>query len=407
MIQDGVAKLVRYKKQAGGLGVIAGTTGGQALRRVTSLIDLSKGTYQSNEKRSDFQVGDYRHGARRVEGPLSGELSPLTYADFMAAILRRDFAAVAAITGLSLTIAASGALWTITRAAGSWLTDGAKVGDGVRLTAGAFNAANSNKNLQIVDLTALVMTVFVMNGSALVAEGPIATATVSFPGKKTFVPSTGHTNDLFTIEHYYSLLDESEVFVDCKPGTMRIGLPATGLSTVDWGFLGRDMQTFNTAAAPYFTSPAAETSTGILAAVNGVILLGTTPIATLSNLELNVNGNVNSEPVAGSNVAPDVFRGRVVVTGEFSAFLENMTFRDAFKDETEVSLFGAFTTSNQAAADFLAFSMSRMKLQGAGKDDPETGIKQRVPFQALVNGAGGAGVKHEKTTISLQDSAIP
>lgn len=405
MIQTGVAKLVRYKKQTT-LGTAPGVTGGQALRRVESLIDLAKATYQSNEKRSDFQVGDFRHGAQTVEGPISGELSPGTYKDFEAAILRRDYTAVADIVlgATTLTIAASGSLWTITRSAGSWITDGAKVGNVVRITAGAFNAANLNKNLQIVDLTATVMTVFVLNASALVAEGPIASGTVSLPGKKTFVPTSGHTNDFFGIEHYYSEIDESELFLDCKPGTMAVGLPATGIATVGWGFMGRSVQRFSGANAPYFTGPAAETSTGVLAGVNGSLVVNGTPIALLTGLTINASGNLAGEPVVGSNVYPDIFRGRVVVTGEFSAFFENVTLRDVFYDETEVSLLAAFTTSNLAAADFVAYTLQRLKFGGSGKDDPETGIRQRIPFQALFNTTGGASNKHEQTTIAIQNS---
>lgn len=406
MIQTGVAKLVSYKKQVT-LGLAPGTSGGQRLRRVTSGIDLAKATYQSNEKRSDFQVGDFRHGAQTVEGPLSGELSPGTYKDFMAAILRRDFTAVTDIVlgATTLTIAASGSLWTLTRSAGSWITDGAKVGNVVRLTAGAFNAANLNKSLHIVDLTATVMTVLVLNGSALVAEGPIASGTVNFPGKKTFIPTSGHTNDFFAIEHNYSEIDESELFLDCKPGTMAVGLPATGIATIDWGFMGRSVERFSGANAPYFTAPAAETSTGVLAAVNGALVVNGSPIALLTGLSMNVTGNLAGEPVVGSNKYPDIFRGRVVVTGEFSAFFENITLRDVFYDELEVSLLSAFTASNLAAADFVAFTLQRLKFGGAGKDDPETGIRQRIPFQALFNATGGASNKHEQTTIAVQDSA--
>jgi hypothetical protein len=37
----------------------------------------------------------------------------------------------------------------VARSAGSWLTDGIKIGQVGRLTAGGFNAANSNKNLLV------------------------------------------------------------------------------------------------------------------------------------------------------------------------------------------------------------------------------------------------------------------
>lgn len=128
-----IAKVVAYKKEAT-WGQLAGATGGKQLRRVTADFNLEKETYESNEIRTDRQTADFRHGVRSAAGNLSGELSPKTYLDFMAAVVARDFSAVTALSGLSVTIAASGDLYTITRSAGSFIADGIKVGNVVRLT---------------------------------------------------------------------------------------------------------------------------------------------------------------------------------------------------------------------------------------------------------------------------------
>ena len=71
-----------------------------------------------------------------VDGPFTGELSPGTYKDFMAAAVRKAFAAVAAITGMSITIAGSGPTYTVTRGAGDFIAGGIKLGMVGRLTAG-------------------------------------------------------------------------------------------------------------------------------------------------------------------------------------------------------------------------------------------------------------------------------
>jgi soluble cytochrome b562 len=103
-LETGVAKKLTYKKETT-WGTIAGASGGQRLRRVTSDIDLKKDTYQSNEIRDDYQVSDFRHGMRKVEGSIQGELSAKTYGAFFESLLRRDFTTVTSLTGLSLTIA--------------------------------------------------------------------------------------------------------------------------------------------------------------------------------------------------------------------------------------------------------------------------------------------------------------
>ncbi|WP_434033719.1 phage tail tube protein [Cupriavidus sp. a3] len=404
-IAKGLFKQLRYKLQTA-QGVAAGTSGGQILRRVTSDISLNKDTYQSEEIRSDQQIADFRHGVRRVAGTINGEISPGTYADLLAAILRRDFTAVTAISGASITIAVGSLLGTVqayivTRAAGSFLTDGIKAGDVVRLTAGSFNAANLNKNLLVVSLTALALTVIPLNGVAMVAEGPIASATVSVPGKKTYVPTSAHTDKYITFEHWFSDVAQSERFTDCKLAQMDINLPATGMATLAAQVQGLDMVT---ATSVYFTAPAVETTSGVVAAVNGVLLAGGVPVGLVTGMSASINANLTGDPVVGQNTLPDLYPGRVVVTGQFTAYFQDAVLRDAFVNETEIGISAALTTGNTAAADFLAMTMSRVKLGSASKDDGEKGLIQTFSFQALLNGAGGAGAANEKTTISVQDS---
>ena len=397
---SGVFKQLAYKAEST-YGTAPAASGAQSLRRVTSDISLTKDTYQSNEIRTDQQMQDMRHGVRRVAGTINGELSPGTYADFMAAALRRDFAAVSAITGLSITIAGSGP-YTLTRSAGDFLSSGIKKGDIVRLTAGSFNAANLNKNLLVTAMTSTVLTVRVLNGSALVTEGPIASATVTLPGKKTFAPTSGHTNKSFSIEHWYGDLAQSEVYTGCQPSTLDFQLPASGLATLGIGIMG---QGINTAASQYFTSPNAATTTGLLAAVNGILLVGGVPVASLTGLTLNVQSNRSGDPVVGSNVIPTLFPGRILSSGQATAYFDSVTLRDAFLNESEFELIMALSADNTAAAAFLSLALPRCKANGHTLNDGEGGLVATIPFQALLPLTGGSGIANELTTISVHDSA--
>lgn len=397
---SGVAKQLRYKAESA-FGTAPGATGAQLLRRVQSTLDLNKDTYQSNEIRDDYQVADYRHGVRRVSGNVKGELSPGTYKDFIAAALRKDFAAVSALTSLNITVSGTGPSYTIARDTGSWLTGGIKIGQVVRLTAGSFAAGNLNKNLLVTGVVALELTVIVLNGSALTAEGPISSATLTIPGKVCYVPTSGHTNKSFAIEHWFSDVSQSELFLGCKVDSLEIGLPPTGMSTIDVAFQGQDIDTDSSA---YYTSPTAATSTGIVAAVNGVLLVGGTAVAICTGLSIKVASGLSSEPVVGSNILPEHSQGRVVVSGQFTAYFANATLRDNFINEDEISLVTALTTSNAAAADFLVFAMPRLKVGSAGKDDGEKNIVATYSYQALFNSTGGSGVSTEKSTLMVHDS---
>lgn len=396
-IGSGVEKQVIYKKQTG-LGVKASVGSAQILRRVTSGIELKKNTFQSNEIRTDYQIADFRHGSKFVEGPLSGEISPGTYKEFMAAAVRKDFAAGASIASLTLTTAGSGPTYTITRSAGSWITDGVKVGDIVRVTAG-LAAGNLNKNYLVASLTATVLTVYVLNGTSISAQSAIAACTLSVTGKKTLTPTSGHTADYFTIEQWYgSGVALSEQFLDCKVNTMDVQIQASGMATVNFGFLGRNV---DLGTAAYFTSPTAATTSGVMAGSNGLLIVGGAAVGSVTGMNFTANGNMTQEAVVGANSTPDIFAGSVIVSGQMTILLENDTYVQMFEDETEASVTMTLTTNNTANADFVSFTMPRIKVGGNSKDDGQKGIVQTVPFTALLNPGTNNG---DVTTLMIQDS---
>lgn len=412
---SGVEKKVILAPQAAqGTCAVANLATAQYLRRVTSSLNVTKETYQSNEIRADRQVGDFRHGVQSVEGSLAGELSPGTYGKLMAAILRKAWVA-AKIGGPEIDIAAAvttGASGTFTSAAtGTFITDGLKVGDVIRWTGWTTTGAGNNaRNFLITALTNLVMTGTMLDGAAIAAKIAGDSVTATGVGKKVWTPATAHTENWFSIEHNFSDVDLSEVFWDLKVNTMAVKLPATGLATIDVGMMGLNHTNKISADSPYFSAVLAASTGGVLAAVNGALYVAGTKIALITGLDFDVAGGLSAEAVVGSNVKPDIFDGRVVIKGNMSVFFENATFRDYFENETEVSINCVFTDSNLATAGFLAFSMPRVKVGGASKDDGEKGIIQTMPFVALFNTAGDDGttctVNTISTTLSVQDSTL-
>jgi len=408
-------KLVLAPQAAKGTCAVANLATAQYLRRVTSTLNMTKETYQSNEIRADRQVADFRHGVQSVEGALSGELSPGTYNLLMAAILRKAWVA-APVGGPESDIEAAvttGNSGTFTSAAtATFLQDGLKVGDVVRWTGWTTTGAgNNDRNFLITALTDLVMTGTMLDGSPGGAKIAGDAVNATGVGKKIWTPQSGHTEDWFSIEHNFSDVDLSEVFWDCKVSSMAVKLPPTGLSAIDFAMMGLNHTNYAAGAAPYFSAVLAADTHGVLAAVNGAIYIQGVKVALLTGLDFDVAGNLSSEPVVGSNVKPDIFDGRVVVKGNMTVFFEDATFRDYFENETEVSINAVFTDSNDATADFLAFTMPRVKVGGATKDDGEKGIVQTLPFVALFNSTGGGdtgatATNKLATTLSIQDSTL-
>jgi hypothetical protein len=396
----GIFKQVSIKREVT-YGVPPGASGFQLLRRVESTLDLTKDAYQSNELRPDLQDADMRHGPRRVRGAIKGELSPGTYSDLFAIICKRDFTAGVSVAAMSMTIAGAGPTYTLTRAAGSYLADGFKVGDVVRLSVGVLNALNINKNLFVLALTATVATVLPLNSSAMFPEGPIASTTMAVFGKKTYIPLTGHTDVSVAVEHWHSDISQSELFTGIKFDKADIALPPTGMATVNFDAMGQNM---TPAAVRYGTSPTPVTTTAVVAAVNGALMVNGALAAFVTGLQFSINPSFTGDPVVGSNLVPALFTGRVPVTGQFTAYFQDAVLRDLFINETESQLAVALTSDNTATAAFLACVMSRVKFMGATKNDGEGALVQTFPFKALLNLAGGAGTANEATTISVKES---
>lgn len=401
-ISKGTAKVVAYKKETT-WGTAAGASGGKQVRRVTADFNLTKETYESNEIRTDRQLADFRHGVRSADGTLSGELSPNSYSDFMQSLVAKDFAAVTAVSSLSVTIAAgSGTLWTVTRAAGDWLSSGVKVGSVIRLSGVGLATGNAGKNLLVVAMASSVITVQVLNGSVLTAEGPIASVTATVVGKQTFVPATGHTEDSYTIEQWFQDISQSEVFTGLRVGSMNVQLPATGLTTVDFSFMGKDLSSKGT--TQYFTSPTAQGTNGIFAAVNGAMIVNGQPVALVTSADFTVERAMENATAVGSNSVAEIFLGRIRCTGNLSVYFQDASFRNYFDDETPVSIVFALTTGSEANADFLTFTMPKVKLGSFSKADAELGLVASTSFQALLNGDTTAGLP--ATTIQIQDSTL-
>lgn len=377
-LQPQVNVQLRYGVEAS-LGVQS-VAAGQLLRRVASTINLAKDAFSSNEVRPDQQVYDARHGVRRVSGNIQGELSTQSYDDFIEASLRGTWASgVTASQSDFTSIVVSAGKFQI--GSGSWITKGFRVGDVVRLL--GFSHANVGRNFRITALTATQATVY-PSPDAMSSQTTFGVAVV---GKKLLC---GTTQRSFTVEQYYPDIDVSETFLGCRIGEMAVSLPPTGMANISFGLQGVDMLDTNAAQAPVFANPAAAQATNLLAGVNGSLSVAGAPSAIVTALDLSVSNNLSSTPVVGSVIVPEIFYGRLVVTGSLSAYFADQTMLDYFLNETEISLVAQLDDAN--GSDFMTFRLNRVKLMGANKSvGPDGGVILQSPFQSLLS-SGVTGV---------------
>lgn len=397
-IAQGIYKTVAYKKESA-WGTAPGAASGKELARITGMGNLTKSTYQSAEIDRSQQVRGFRHGSRTSGFAFNGELAAGKYLDFWAAMARAAYS-TAPTTGAIITVTASASGPHFVRSGGSFISDGFRVGDVLRWSGWTAPAtANNAKNFLITALTATNMTVIALDGSAVVAKAAGDSVTGAMQGKRASVPTTGHTDDSFYFEDWYSDIAQSEQWSGQKLQNIAVNLAPNAMATIAMNFLGKDIVT---GTSQYYTAPAAPTQSERLAGVNGVAVLAGVQSVVMTGLNFTMDSGLTAPPVIGSNVVPAIFRARATASGQATVFFEDAVARDAFKDETIVSIVGAFTASNAANADFIAFNFPSVKLGGASKGDGEQGIPLTLPFTAYLPDTVATGVLD--STFAIQDS---
>ena len=395
------------------------------LRRVTSNLDLKKATFKSNEIRTDMQRAILAVGANSVDGTISGELSNKTYADFMAAVVRREFTSAAnslvasAVTSISAlaggtTLTVNGTFPALTNTENT-----VKIGDVVRITGFVGNPTLNNVNFILTGATTTALTLDLLYSTFTTASSAeTAACTLTVVGKKTYIPKANHVKNSFQIEHFYKDIDESELFVGCRPTQMALKLSPSSMSTVDFTFMGQDMKPIHWGGTPGQGTPAlnaapqASTNNAVVSANTGALYLkdskdgSLVKVGLVTAFDASVNGNGSVAQVIGSVYTPDVFLGALDVTGNMSIYFTDALYRNSFINQSAVSIIAVFRSDASATSDFISVIIPNARLTTASKDDGEKGLILTTPYSALIYDQSVGTTMFEETTIQIQDSAL-
>lgn len=404
-LQSNVRVTIAYAEESA-FGVAA-STAGRLIRRVKSNLGTKKESFQSNEIRPDQQVYDMRHGMRKAEGSVEGELSLLTWDDWFAGLLRSTWATGVSKTQAQLGDVTAGASLSKFVFANSAALEGFRVGDVLRFTAG-MPASILNKNYRITNISTDGKNVFTYPAPGETVSTPVTTYAVKVYGKKILC---GQTQRSYTIEQRYPDVDMSELFTGCRIGSCAISIKPNGMVTVNWGILGKDGNLLSGANSPYFAAPDAAYATGIFAGVNGSMRLGIPGVAEseaaiVTSVDMTIDNGLQSEGVIGASTAPDVFYGPLTVKGSMSVYLSDRTVFDAFLLEQDMTLVIQLDLPGGVAGsadDFIVFKLPRIKLSDATKDvAAEGGVIVTYPFQALITPTDN--LARDEATIAIQRS---
>jgi hypothetical protein len=339
----------------------------------SSGLKLARAMIQPGEIRSDGQTSMARLGSKSVSGGYVGDLSVGTFDTLLEAVLRGTWVAAVAITQATMTSITTG-VNTIVAAAGSWITQGVRVGDVVRLT-GHSTAANNSKNLRVTGVTALTITV----AETLVVDAVADTTFTLTVSKKLSQPAVPVRRS-FTFEEYDQDVDLTEQVTGARISSVKITGGADGMCTIEFGIVGADLIPLATGASPFFTSPTLTTSIALTLA-DATLRYAGADILTLTSFEVTLDLRAATQPVIGSLVTPDVFDNPAQVSGSITGIRSDFTNLTRFSSETELELQVLMVEPESEPKDFISLFLPRIKLTSVDKGFGSDGaLLETMPF---------------------------
>lgn len=383
------------KKRQSGLGVPATGSGGQVLPLAPSGgLRLAKTPIESPEVRADGMTTIPRHGSRSVSGEVTGVARVGALDEWMEDLFRSTWVASFTITNTAMTSITT-TTNTIVAAAGSWITQGLRVGDVITLTNHS-TTANNSRRLIVTGLTALTITV--PAGSLTLDAAADSSFTVTVHKRLAM----GVTERYNTIDEYHVDIDQSELATDVKISSVNLSMQADGTVLSTFGLVGRNLSAEATGASPVLTGTAYDTAN--LVATDAVVVMDGVAITTITGLDLTIDTGAQTQPVVGSVTSPDVFSNNTRVTGTISAMRDDLTFLTRFTAETLGSIGILLKQPEAEPVGFLYvfiphFTLTESPSAPLGGDGP------MISSFSFVAGKRPALSGHVETMVQLSTSA--
>lgn len=385
---------VAYKAETN-YGELASPAGAKIFRPNTGNLSMSIEPIRSGENRRDGMMTRGRHGTRNVTGQYTGDLSVGTFDELIEAVFRGTFSPALALDETDFTSITTTAN-TIVLGSGSPIALGLRVNDIIRIS-GHATAGNNDRNLRITGLDPTTITV----AETLIVDAVADTAATITRPKKVI---QGVTSRSFSFEEREIDIDSSEVFTGVRVGQMQLQMQPNGMATLNFSFVGQDMQMKDGADSPYFTTPSETTTIG-LTSVEAKVRLGTEDVVDITSIDLTLNLNAAGQPVVGSNLTPDVFTNLADVQGSITALKRDAGRTQQYLDEAGLSLHLLFEEKSETGAPgFCAFSIPNLTLASATKSDLGSDGARTQSFTLLI-GKDLRGGAFDPTMLSFQTSA--
>lgn len=212
----------------------------------------------------------------------------------------------------------------------------------------------------------------------------------------TDVLKAGTTRRSFTLERFFGDILSADKpyhrFTGVEFNTLQLQINANAMVTGTIGVVGKDMVTGTAivAGAKYN----AVSTTSPLDSFTGTLNEAGTPIAVITEIQLNLDNGLDPRFVVGSKTTLRPSIGRSNVSGTITAYFENSLLLDKFINETESSI---LFNLPDGAGNNLKFTLPRIKYNGGQPDVQGEGpITLSMPFQALLDSVTGTNIIIER-----------
>lgn len=329
-MSDANSVALRYVQEST-FGTTPATPTMKNLRMTGESLKQDTNTVRSAEIRADRQISDIVRVGLSASGAINFELSCTTYDDFLKSLLLSSGWSTPVTTTLTnITFAAGSSQYTLTRASGSFVTDGFVANQWVKIT-GAGTAGN-NGYAKLLTVTATVLTVE-YNGNG-VNEASGASVTINMGAQIV----NGTTFSSYAIERENTdLSNEFTIFNGMAIDQASLNVSADALLSGSFSFMGKK-ETSATATAASTTTAA--TTTGILNAIDHVTAVKENGIQyDVTALTMQLQNNLRARLQVGTLGAISIGKGTINLTGSHQAYYASKTIMDKYLNATRSSLF--------------------------------------------------------------------
>jgi len=182
-------------------------------------------------------------------------------------------------------------------------------------------------------------------------------------------------------------------FTGVEFNTLQLQINANAMITGTIGVVGKDMVTDTAIITGATYNPA--TTTSPLDSFTGTLNENGTPIAVITEIQLNLDNGLDPRFVVGSKTTLRPSIGRSNVSGQITAYFENSLLLEKFINETESDI--EFNLPD-GAGNNLKFILPRIKYNGGQPDVQGEGpITLSMPFQALLDSTTNPNIIIERT----------